>query len=173
MRIPVWVRAVLFIALVPGTVVGWLPWYVAGRRRLDTIPMSGTRVGALVIALAGWMVLLWCARDFAHQGGGTPAPYDPPRRLVTAGLYRFVRNPMYVAVVSSILAQAVWYGSRAVVWYGLGMGLLFHLRVVLVEEPTLARAFGDEFAAYRARVPRWLPRVRSRGPAGRAGERCS
>jgi protein-S-isoprenylcysteine O-methyltransferase Ste14 len=164
-RIPVWIRAVIFIALVPGSVAGWIPWYVAGRPRLDAIPMSGVRGAALVVALAGWMVLLWCARDFARQGRGTPAPYDPPRRLVTAGLYRFVRNPMYVAVVSSIVAQAVWYGSRAVLWYGVGMGLLFHVRVVLFEEPTLASAFGEEFAAYRARVPRWLPRIGSHGPA--------
>jgi protein-S-isoprenylcysteine O-methyltransferase Ste14 len=61
--------------------------------------------------------------------------------------------------VTSIVAQAVWYGSRAVLWYGVGMALLFHARVVLFEEPALASAFGDEFAAYRARVPRWLPRI--------------
>jgi protein-S-isoprenylcysteine O-methyltransferase Ste14 len=149
----------VFIALVPGAVVGWLPWYIAGAPRLDSIPVSAARTGALVVALAGWAVLLWCARDFARSGDGTPAPYDPPRRLVTTGLYQFVRNPMYVAAVGSILAQAAWYGSRPVLWYGVGMGLVFHARVVVFEEPALARAFGDEFAAYKARVPRWLPRL--------------
>jgi protein-S-isoprenylcysteine O-methyltransferase Ste14 len=162
-RIPVWVRAAVFIALVPGAVVGWLPWIIAGAPPVGSIPMRGVRVAALVVALAGWAVLLWCARDFARRGQGTPAPYDPPRRLVTVGLYRFVRNPMYVAAVTSMLAQAAWYASRGVLWYGVSMALLFHARVVLFEEPALARAFGDEFSAYRARVPRWLPR-----PAGRA-----
>jgi protein-S-isoprenylcysteine O-methyltransferase Ste14 len=157
-RVPVWVRAAIFIALVPGAVVGWLPWYIAGAPRY--VPLSAPRVAALLVALVGWAVLLWCARDFARQGRGTPAPYDPPRRLVTAGLYQHVRNPMYVAVVGSIVAQAAWYGSRAVLWYGAGMALLFHARVVLFEEPALASAFGGEFAAYRARVPRWVPRTR-------------
>jgi protein-S-isoprenylcysteine O-methyltransferase Ste14 len=158
-RIPVWVRAAVFVALVPGAVVGWLPWYIAGAPAMDSLPPRGMRVAALAVALMGWAVLLWCARDFARRGQGTPAPYDPPRRLVTGGLYQFVRNPMYVAVVTSIVAQAVWYGSRAVLWYGVGMALLFHARVVLFEEPALASGFGDEFAAYRARVPRWLPRI--------------
>jgi protein-S-isoprenylcysteine O-methyltransferase Ste14 len=161
-RIPVWVRAAVFVALVPGAVVGWLPWYIAGAPAMDSLPPRGMRVAALAVALMGWAVLLWCARDFARRGQGTPAPYDPPRRLVTGGLYQFVRNPMYVAVVTSIVAQAVWYGSRAVLWYGVGMALLFHARVVLFEEPALASAFGDEFAAYRARVPRWLPRLGGR-----------
>jgi protein-S-isoprenylcysteine O-methyltransferase Ste14 len=158
-RLPVWIRAAIFIALVPGAVVGWLPWYLAGAPRPDSIPVSPARIAALAVALAGWAVLLWCARDFARSGHGTPAPYDPPRRLVTTGLYRFVRNPMYVAAVGSIVAQAAWYGSRAVLWFGVGMALVFHARVVLFEEPALARAFGDEFAAYRSRVPRWLPRL--------------
>jgi protein-S-isoprenylcysteine O-methyltransferase Ste14 len=163
-RVPVWIRAAIFIALVPGAVVGWLPWYIAGAPR--SVPFSAPRVAALLVALVGWAVLLWCARDFARQGQGTPAPYDPPRRLVTAGLYQHVRNPMYVAVVASILAQAGWYGSRAVLWYGVGMGLLFHARVVMFEEPALASAFGDEFAAYRARVPRWVPHIRRAKPTG-------
>jgi protein-S-isoprenylcysteine O-methyltransferase Ste14 len=166
MRIPVWIRAVIFIALVPGAVVGWLPWYIAGAPRVSSVAVSGARTAALVVALVGWAVLLWCARDFARQGQGTPAPYDPPRRLVTAGPYQYVRNPMYVAVVASILAQAGWYGSRAVVWYGVGMGLLFHARVVMFEEPALASAFGGEFAAYRARVPRWVPRIVRADPPG-------
>jgi protein-S-isoprenylcysteine O-methyltransferase Ste14 len=159
MGVPVWVRALIFIALVPGAVVGWLPWYVAGRPRLDAVPLSAGRLAALGVAVAGWIVLLWCARDFARRGQGTPAPYDPPRRLVTAGLYRFVRNPMYVAVVTSIAAQAAWYGSRAVLWYGVGMAIVFHARVLLFEEPALARAFGEDFTAYKGRVPRWLPRL--------------
>jgi protein-S-isoprenylcysteine O-methyltransferase Ste14 len=144
---------------VPGAVVGWLPWYIAGAPRLDAVAMRGERFAALAISVAGWAVLLWCARDFARRGQGTPAPYDPPRRLVTVGLYRFVRNPMYVAAVASILAQAGWYGSRGVLWYGVGMAIVFHARVLLVEEPALARAFSGDFAAYKARVPRWVPRL--------------
>ena len=90
---------------------------------------------------------------------GTPAPYDPPVALVTDGLYRFVRNPMYVAIVGSLLGQAVWYWSRGVAWYALFVAFVFHVRVVLVEEPRLTQLFGDAFDVYRAGVPRWLPRL--------------
>ena len=151
------VRAALFILIAPGSIAGWLPWYISGwkRPRLDE-PLG---LAGVIVAVFGWLVLLWCARDFAVRGRGTPAPYDPPQRLVVDGLYRFVRNPMYVAVVTSVLGQAAMYGSTAVVWYAAIVALGFHLRVVLFEEPKLTELFGGSFEEYVARVPRWLPRV--------------
>jgi protein-S-isoprenylcysteine O-methyltransferase Ste14 len=151
------VRAALFIVLVPGSIAGWLPWYISGwaHPRLDT-PLGF--VGG-IFAVAGWLVLLWCAREFAVRGRGTPNPADPPRELVVDGLYRFVRNPMYVAIVTSLLGQAASYHSTGVVWYTAIVALAFHLRVVVYEEPKLTELFGGAYADYRKRVPRWIPRV--------------
>lgn len=164
---PVWLRAVAFLIAVPGTVAGWLPWYIAGSPSFwsgDGRP--GVRwLGALVASL-GTAILLWCAADFARRGRGTPAPYDPPVALVTSGLYQLTRNPMYVGVVAMIVGQALWFGSFAVMVYAAVMAIAFHARVVLVEEPRLAKLFGTAYADYRAYVPRWLPRLRrARAPA--------
>ncbi len=154
-------RAALFIALVPGSIAGWLPWYISGWRhaRLD----GALGLVGVFFAVLGWLVLLWCARDFAVRGRGTPNPADPPRALVVDGLYRFVRNPMYVAIVTSLLGQAAMYRSSAVIWYALIVAAAFHLRVVLYEEPKLTELFGDSYADYRRGVPRWVPRVALRG----------
>jgi protein-S-isoprenylcysteine O-methyltransferase Ste14 len=155
---------VFFTALVPGSVAGWLPWWIAGT---PTLALGTTRIGArvagAVLTVIGWTTLVWCAVDFARRGRGTPAPYDPPRALVYAGLYRYTRNPMYVAVVTATLGQALWYQSRAVVGYAIIVALLFHAMIVLYEEPHLARVFGPAYLEYRARVPRWLPGPRRRG----------
>jgi protein-S-isoprenylcysteine O-methyltransferase Ste14 len=107
---PVWMRAAVFVVVVPGAVAGWIPWYLAGLSR-STVGIALAALGVAFIA-AGWSVLLWCARDFATRGCGTPAPSDPPRELVTGGLCRIVRNPMYAGVLSAILGQAVPFGSH-------------------------------------------------------------
>ena len=155
-RVPVWIRAALFIVLVPGAIAGWLPWYWGG---YPTPHLSGLLgMAGAALAIAGWGVLLWCAREFALRGRGTPAPYDPPRELVVSGLYRYVRNPMYVGVVASIIGQAAAYRSRGILWYAAIVAGAFHLRVVIYEEPRLRELFGKSFADYCARVPRWIPR---------------
>lgn len=153
---PVWLRALLFIAVVPGTVAGWLPWYIAGAPSDVWRASHGPwRMGALLI-VAGWAVLLWCAREFALRGRGTPGPWDAPRQLVITSLYRFARNPMYVAVLTAIVGQAIWFQSARVAWYALTAAITFHLVVVLYEEPTLERTFGAQYVEYRRRVRRWF-----------------
>lgn len=153
---PVWLRAVLFIIVVPGAVAGWLPWYVAGAPPDVWGASHGAwRLGALLI-VAGWAVLLWCAREFAMRGRGTPGPWDAPRELVITGLYRFTRNPMYVAVLAAILGQAIWFHSKQVCWYALIVAVVFQLWVVSYEEPALERAFGARYTEYRRRVRRWF-----------------
>ena len=153
---PVWLRAVLFIVVVPGTVAGWLPWYLAGAPPDVWRASHGAwRVGVLLV-VAGWTVLLWCAREFALRGRGTPGPWDAPRQLVITGFYRFTRNPMYVAVLTAIIGQAIWFHSRRIAWYGLFVAAVFHLWVVTYEEPTLERTFGRQYAEYRRRVRRWF-----------------
>ena len=155
---PVWFRTTLFILLVPGAVAGWLPWYVASAPHDPWSASHGAwRLGAL-LTLIGWAVLLWCARDFAVRGRGTPGPYDPTRALVTSGLYRYVRNPMYVGVLTAVLGQAIWYRSRNVAIYALIAFVAFHAVVIVYEEPTLRRVFGEEYAEYCRRVPRWVPK---------------
>jgi hypothetical protein len=96
---------------------------------------------------------------FALQGLGTPAPIAPPRNLVVTGLYRYVRNPIYVALVAIILGQAVLMGDWRLIVYGALWWLVFHVAVVAYEEPTLEQTFGKEYEAFRAAVPRWIPRM--------------
>jgi protein-S-isoprenylcysteine O-methyltransferase Ste14 len=154
---PVWLRAAIFILIVPGTVAGWLPWSLAGSLAEPwRVGQGWWRVGAL-LTITGWAVLLWCARDFAARGRGTPAPYDAPRQLVTSGLYRYVRNPMYVGVFTAVVGQALWYRSPAVGRYAVLVAVCFHAVVVLYEEPRLRELFGKSYIDYCARVRRWMP----------------
>lgn len=95
---------------------------------------------------------------FALEGFGTPAPIAPTRKLVVTGLYRYVRNPMYIAVVAVIFGQALLLGDARVIWYGALFWLACHVFVLVYEEPTLKRTFGGEYESFRANVPRWIPR---------------
>lgn len=116
----------------------------------------------LVLMLAGAVVLVWCVRDFYVSGKGTLAPWAPPKRLVVVGLYRLVRNPMYIGVLLLVAGWASFLASPVLVLYALVLAVAFHMRVVMYEEPWLAAQFGDEWHSYRARVRRWSPRF----PAG-------
>jgi protein-S-isoprenylcysteine O-methyltransferase Ste14 len=108
--------------------------------------------------MLGVIGLLDSFARFALQGIGTPAPVFPTRHLVATGLYRYVRNPMYVAVVITILGQGLIFGNITLLQYGGIVWLLFHLFVLLYEEPTLTASFGSEYKSYCAEVPRWIPR---------------
>ena len=153
---PVWIRATLFVLLMPGTVAGWLPWMIADE---PSVTRHGWLAAAGVMFIStGWGALLWCARDFAARGRGTLAPVDPPRTLVTRGLYEYVRNPMYVGVVTAVLGQAALFESRFILLYAIVVALLFHTTIVIYEEPKLAGSFGSSYDHCRARVPRWIPR---------------
>jgi protein-S-isoprenylcysteine O-methyltransferase Ste14 len=120
----------------------------------------------LSIMLAGAAVLLLCVRDFYVSGKGTLAPWDPPKHLVVVGLYRLVRNPMYVGVVLLVLGWSVCLSSPVLVVYTVALAAGFHIRVIRNEEPWLGSEFGEEWSEYSAAVSRWLPRVSpwKRGP---------
>lgn len=155
-----WVRTAIFLVVLPGTFLFYVPLWVA------RFPGSFTPRGPLfflgiVFVLAGTVVLLWCMRDFVVRGRGTPAPIEPPRELVVQGLYRFTRNPMYVAGVFILLGHFLWSKAWVVLAYTAVVWLGFHLFVVLYEEPALTRQFGESYRAYCRQVPRWLPRLRS------------
>ncbi len=150
-------RALLFTVLIPGTVTVVVPIFLLalhcplGRWQA----MRGLGVPPMLIGVA---MYLWCSWDFAVTGRGTPAPYDPPLQLVTRGLYRRMRNPIYVAIVLIIAGEALLFNSAILLGYAALLLVLFHLRVVLFEEPRLRRRFGGAYDDYCRAVPRWLPR---------------
>jgi protein-S-isoprenylcysteine O-methyltransferase Ste14 len=117
--------------------------------------VSFSVLGLIPLAI-GLFLLLWCVRDFYVAGKGTLAPWAPPQKLVEVGLYRFSRNPMYIAVLLMLAGWAIGFRSRLLWIYALVVMIAFHLRVVLGEEPWLARTHGAEWERYKSRVPRWL-----------------
>jgi protein-S-isoprenylcysteine O-methyltransferase Ste14 len=151
----------LFLAVAPGVVAGLIPWSLTGWRvgswALDSPP--GRVLGAALIA-AGLAVLLPAFARFVMEGIGTPAPVAPTERLVVGGLYRHVRNPMYLAVGAIIAGQALLLAQPVLFAYLAAFGVIVVGFVKLYEEPTLERQFGAEYAAYRRAVPAWLPRLR-------------
>ncbi|WP_144224819.1 methyltransferase family protein [Mesorhizobium amorphae] len=150
--------AVFFLAA-PCVVAGLLPWLILDRYRLPlSISLPYVVIGCILIAVAV-LVLLHSFARFALEGVGTPAPVAPTEKLVVGGIYRHVRNPMYVAVLSIIAGQALLFASWAVVLYGVVMGIAMASFVHFYEEPTLVRRYGDEYETYRRAVPGWLPRL--------------
>lgn len=145
---PFWQALAAFLAL-PGVVAFLVPWLL----RPDRGPVHAS--GWIVLGI-GLGLLLWCVRDFYVAGKGTLAPWAPPTRLVVVGLYRFTRNPMYVAVLMILAGWAWMYGSLGLWIYFAIVAVAFHFRVILSEEPWLARTFGEEWLEYRSRVPRWF-----------------
>jgi protein-S-isoprenylcysteine O-methyltransferase Ste14 len=159
--------SLVFLVLVPGTVAGLVPWWISRwELRRPFLGIAGFRIAGAVLVALGAAALLDSFARFALRGLGTPAPVAPTRHLVVTGLYRHVRNPMYVAVVAAIAGQGLLLGDVKVLAYALLVWLVVHLFVIGYEEPTLRRSFGEEYEAFRANVPRWIPRVR--GWRGRA-----
>lgn len=149
----------IFTVLVPGVVGFYVPLRWLGvRRQWTALPQSWWQYGGLPLLVAGTLVYLWCAWDFAVSGLGTPAPIDAPRVLVVKGPYGFVRNPMYVSVLSVIFGWSIWRASLRVAVYGCIFWLIAHGFVLLYEEPHLQRVFGEPYEEYRWRVNRWLPK---------------
>jgi protein-S-isoprenylcysteine O-methyltransferase Ste14 len=149
-----------FLVLAPGTVAGLIPWWIS-RCQLNPPFLSFApfrAIGILLIA-AGTAVVLEAFTRFALQGIGTPAPIFPTRHLVVTGSYRYVRNPMYLAVTSLILGQALLLGNLHLLAYAIIPWLAAHLFVVIYEEPTLRKTYGAEYETYRGHVPRWIPRL--------------
>lgn len=152
-------RSAIFTFVVPGSVTVAGPLGVLSAWPTLSPSSALLRVIAVPLGAIGLAIYVWCVLDFALAGRGTPAPIDAPRRLVVRGLYRFVRNPMYVGVSSILAAEALWLGSGALAVYALCVWTGFHTFIRLYEEPTLQRLFGDEYTRYLASTPRWLPRA--------------
>jgi protein-S-isoprenylcysteine O-methyltransferase Ste14 len=146
----------LFLLAVPGVVAGLIPWLLTGWR-MESAPLAVRIAGGALVA-GGVAFLLHAFARFAFEGIGTPAPVAPTERLVIGGVYRYVRNPMYLAVGAVITGQALLFGQWGLLIYAALFSAIVATFVVTYEEPTLERQFGAEYDAYRRAVPGWLPR---------------
>jgi protein-S-isoprenylcysteine O-methyltransferase Ste14 len=151
----------LFFALAPGIVAGLVPWLLTGWETEEPLPSwAPLRVVGAVLIVAGTVVLVQAFVRFVDEGLGTPAPVAPTERLVVGGLYRYVRNPMYLAVAATIVGQALLLGQLVLLVYAAVFGAAVFAFVHWHEEPSLSRRFGAEYERYRRAVPGWWPRRR-------------
>src|SRR2546425_4842791 len=156
-------RSVFFTFLLPGTVTVLIPyWLISSRASGILRDHQALRFLGLPLIVIGCAGLLWCIWEFFSEGRGTLAPVDPPKYLVVRGLYRYVRNPMYVAVVTTLTGEAIFFMSMPVLIEAGVFIILAHLFVTFYEEPALRRRFGDSYERYLQTVGRWIPRYRSR-----------
>jgi protein-S-isoprenylcysteine O-methyltransferase Ste14 len=156
--------SLVFLLVAPGVTAGLVPWLLTGWSVDDSFAWPPLQViGALLVA-AGLAVLLRAFGRFVVEGLGTPAPVAPPKQLVVGGLYRYVRNPMYVAVATTIIGQALLLSRPVLLAYAALFIATVAAFVRWYEEPTLAERFGEEYAAYRRAVPAWHPRVHAWRP---------
>ena len=158
-------RQVRAIALLPGSVAILVPALILLRTDgpgvgwdLEGPPAAVTVLLGLALIGAGLALWGWTVRLLARIGKGTLAPWDPTRRLVVAGPYRHVRNPMITAVLAVLLGEALVFGSPALLVWCAAFIVVNHVFFLLVEEPALERRFGEQYREYRQRVPRWVPR---------------
>jgi len=158
-RVRAAVGSVVFFVLAPGVVAGVVPWWLTGwRARALPAWWLPLRVAGVVLVVAGAGVLVHAFARFVAEGLGTPAPVAPTRELVVGGLYRYVRNPMYLAVLAAIVGQALVLGQLVLLPYAAVVAAAFVAFVHGYEEPTLAWQFGARYLAYRQAVPGWWPR---------------
>jgi protein-S-isoprenylcysteine O-methyltransferase Ste14 len=155
-------RALAAFLALPGVLAGPVPVLILG----GNLQRAPDAAAGFALLGAGLGLLLWCVLDFYVSGRGTLAPWDPPRHLVIVGLYRIVRNPMYVAVLAIVAGWGVAFRSPPIGVYLLVLAAGFHLRVVLGEEPWLRRRYGAEWERYSGSVPRWIPGPGAPGAGG-------
>jgi protein-S-isoprenylcysteine O-methyltransferase Ste14 len=160
------IGSAVFFVLAPGVVVGLIPWWLTRWQAREALPywMPVRALGAVLIG-AGLIALVGAFVRFVVEGLGTPAPVAAPERLVVGGVYRYVRNPMYVAVLAAIVGQALLLGRLVLLLYAAGAWIAVAAFVRFYEEPTLTRRFGADYEAYRRAVPAWWPRLRPWDPA--------
>ena len=150
----------MFFVVAPVMVAGVLPWLITGWVSSDPAPAWPVRALGWLLVGAGACVLVAAFARFVREGLGTPAPLAPTERLVVGGLYRYVRNPMYVAVLAIIAGQALLLGRPVLVVYCIVVGAAVASFVRFYEEPTLVRTYGSDYRRYKDAVPGWWPRLR-------------
>jgi protein-S-isoprenylcysteine O-methyltransferase Ste14 len=158
------VRSLIWTVLLPGMVTGYMPWRFFGLNQTGFDVTNPVDLLGLLLIAAGSVLLGTCIWEFAASGGGTLAPVDPPRQLVVRGLYRYVRNPMYLSVTTILIGEALLVRSRQFLAYFLIWFVAVNLFVLGYEEPTLRGKFGASYDRYVESVNRWLPSFRSYPP---------
>ena len=154
-------RSLLWAILLPGVVAGLVPWYYFGLRDARIDWSSPFHIAGVICVAAGTMLLAACIFEFARTGRGTLSPVDPPRQLVVRGLYRYVRNPMYLSVTVILLGEVILTRSRGLVqWWAIWF-IFVNLFILGYEEPALRRQFGASYEAYARSVGRWIPTRRT------------
>lgn len=156
------VRALFWTIVLPGFFAFYVPWRFFGVANVALNPRRPLQLLGLVLVATGSVLLAICISDFARRGRGTLSPLDPPRRLVVQGLYRHVRNPMYLSVTLVVFGEVLLTRSAELLTYWAIWFACVNLFVIAYEEPTLRRDFGAEYDAYTRAVPRWLPRLQAR-----------
>jgi protein-S-isoprenylcysteine O-methyltransferase Ste14 len=153
-------RNLVFTIVVPGLGGVLVPWWILTHGRPTPTPAMWA---AIPVMTAGTALYVWCSWNFAAVGGGTPGLWDAPSRVVAAGPYRWVRNPIYIAALLIVGGEAWLFLSIPLLAYAGIMAIFFHLSVTSYEEPALGRRFGSAYTEYRRAVPRWIPRAPRHG----------
>jgi len=151
-------RNLFFTILQPGIVAGLIPFFILDKKLVDLfrLPVRIHEKTGLFLFISGLIVMLICIFNFAVKGRGTLSPADPTKKLVSEGLYRYSRNPMYVGVMMILIGESVYTGSFSLLVYSLVILTAFHLFIVFREEPRLQRDFGEEYTEYSQKVRRWI-----------------
>ena len=152
-------RSAFWTLAFPGFFAGFLPWRYFGVSEVDLDWGNAVHLLAVVLIASGAALLIWCIVDFARRGRGTLSPADPPKELVVQGLYRYVRNPMYLSVLTIVAGEIILTRSGALLVYWLIFFVCANLFVMGYEEPYLRRQFGDSYERYTRTVGRWIPRL--------------
>lgn len=148
----------LFLILAAGLGAGYIPFVLLpGAPQVETGMLA---YFAFPLWLIGAVIVLWCFADFTFKGHGTPNPVNPPKELVTTGMYRYVRNPIYAATLAILLGHFLWFKTIWMLAYAVAVFLFFHLFVTLYEEPRLTKKFGAAYEKYCKSVPRWIPKLK-------------
>ena len=152
------IRLVVYTLGIPGVLIGVLPWQVL---RLEAAIANPLRTllaysGAL-LGLGGVLLIVSGAYYLVRRGDGTPFPFTPPQRMVVAGPYAYIQHPIFLGLLAIAFGEALWFQSVGLSIYALLLTLLANLYIIHIEEPTLEKRFGDDYRAYRAATPRWLP----------------
>lgn len=156
-------KTILATIFVPGTACILVPYLIL-RATNATIkrPTSPAQVIAILVILSGIYMIVWVSTTFVRQGRGTPVPVEPPTRLIIKGLYRYVRNPMYVGAVLVVLGEALYFRSIWLLVYAIAIWAMLHAALLVFEERQLKERFGPDYEQYLRAVPRWIPKIPGR-----------
>lgn len=160
-----WIRGLFFTILVPGTVAGYIP-YLLMQNRLADMNIGLFHWTGLPVMCTGIFIYLWTATSFLLRGKGTPAIWlmkavsfvigNEPMKMVSSGLYKYSRNPMYIGVITTTIGEGIFFQYSTILWYALSLFIIFNLVVIFIEEPHLEKKFGDEYNSYKKKTRRWL-----------------